>query len=133
MARLSSVEPLSTTISSKSGSLCAQMDSIESRSHPAPFKLGMITLAFMPGPPLQQQPRQRQRPQAVQKRREQRQQRLGGERDGQREHHGRKDRQPEQKRLRQFLAVGAVGAAAGPRQQHNEPDARDAEQKQRAQ
>ena len=47
MARLSSVEPLSTTMSSKSCSVWAQTDSMESRSQPAPFRLGITTVAFM--------------------------------------------------------------------------------------
>ena len=38
------------TISSKSCSVCAQIDSMESRSQPAPFRFGMMTDAFMASP-----------------------------------------------------------------------------------
>ena len=48
--RKDTVEPLSMTISSKSCSVCAQMDSMESRSQPAPFRFGIMTLAFIRPP-----------------------------------------------------------------------------------
>ena len=39
------------TISSKSCSVCAQIDSMESRSQPAPLRLGIMTDALIALPP----------------------------------------------------------------------------------